>query len=99
MSQVIIEFLKVKRRTVDTVQSRYITHLQLIYFKKKQKLSRVVASVLVGLLLYVLSFTVVKEQQVNVKFLVTLSKSETETHSLLKQVYGDECLSRIQVLE
>lgn len=35
-------------------------------------------------------FSVLKEQHVNVKFLVKPGESETETHSLLKQVYGDE---------
>jgi hypothetical protein len=32
------------------------------------------------------------EQCVNVKFLTKLGKSTTETHSLLMEVYGDECL-------
>jgi len=31
-----------------------------------------------------------------VKFCVKLGKSATETHDLLKKVYGDECLSRTQ---
>ena len=39
------------------------------------------------------------QQRVNVKFCVKLGKSGTETYDLLKQVYGDECLSSAQVLE
>ena len=39
------------------------------------------------------------EQHVNVKFCVKLGKSTTETYSLLKKVYGDECLCRTQVFE
>jgi len=39
------------------------------------------------------------EQCVNVKFCVKLGKSATETYDLLKKVYGDECLSRIQVFK
>lgn len=39
------------------------------------------------------------EQRVNMKFLVKLGKSATETYTLLKEVYGDECLSRSQVFE
>jgi len=39
------------------------------------------------------------EQHVNVKFYVKLGKSATETYSLLKKVYGDECLSHTQVFE
>lgn len=39
------------------------------------------------------------EQRVNVKFLVKLGKSATETYSMLQQVYGDECLSRTRVFE
>jgi len=30
---------------------------------------------------------------------VTLGKSATESHDLLKKIYGDECLSRTQVFE
>ena len=37
--------------------------------------------------------------RVNVKFCVELAKSATETYDLLKQVYGDDCLSRTQVFE
>jgi hypothetical protein len=33
----------------------------------------------------------------NVKFLAKLGKSTTETHSVLMEVYGDECLSHTQV--
>ena len=39
------------------------------------------------------------EQRVNVKFCVKLGKSATETYDMLKNVYGDECLSRTQVFE
>jgi len=39
------------------------------------------------------------QQCVNVNFCVKLGKSATETYDLLKKVYGDECLSRIQVFE
>jgi len=34
-----------------------------------------------------------------VKFCVKLGKSVTETHDLLKKVYGDECLSRTEVFD
>ena len=43
--------------------------------------------------------TVNMEQHVNMKFCLKLRKSATETHNLLKKVYGDECLSRTQVFE
>jgi hypothetical protein len=36
-------------------------------------------------------------QRVNVKFCEKVGKSTTETYDLLKEVYGDECLSRTQV--
>jgi hypothetical protein len=39
------------------------------------------------------------EQHIDVKFCVKLGKSATETYNLLKEVYGDECLSRTQVFE
>lgn len=39
------------------------------------------------------------EQRVNVKFLVKLGRSATGTYNLLKEVYGDECLSRSQVFD
>ena len=39
------------------------------------------------------------EMRVNVKFLAKLGKSATETYGLLKEVYGDDCLSRTQVFE
>ena len=39
------------------------------------------------------------EQHVNIKFLTKLGKSATETYNLLTEVYGDQCLSRTQVLE
>ncbi|KAJ8946975.1 hypothetical protein NQ318_015913 [Aromia moschata] len=39
------------------------------------------------------------EQQVNFKFLVKLGKTFTEAYAMLKEVYGNECLSRTQVFE
>ncbi|KAJ8962487.1 hypothetical protein NQ318_000875 [Aromia moschata] len=39
------------------------------------------------------------EQRVNLKFLVKLEKICTEAYVMLKEVYGDECLSRTQVFE
>ncbi|KAJ8956633.1 hypothetical protein NQ318_013987, partial [Aromia moschata] len=34
------------------------------------------------------------EQQVNLKFLVKLGKTFTEAYAMLKEVYGNSCLSR-----
>lgn len=39
------------------------------------------------------------EQRINLKFLVKLNKTPTECFNLLKQVYGDESLSRARVFE
>ncbi|KAJ8955122.1 hypothetical protein NQ318_009015 [Aromia moschata] len=39
------------------------------------------------------------EQRVNLKLLVKLGKTFTEVYALLKEVYGNECLSRTQVFE
>ena len=39
------------------------------------------------------------EQRFNIKFLIKLEKSATETYNLLTEVYGDQCLSRTQVFE
>ena len=39
------------------------------------------------------------EQHVNIKFLIKLGKSATETYNMLTAVYGDQCLSRTQVIE
>ncbi|KAJ8943442.1 hypothetical protein NQ318_015722 [Aromia moschata] len=36
------------------------------------------------------------EQRVNLKFLVKLGKTFTEACAMLKEVYGNECLSRTQ---
>ncbi|KAJ8938927.1 hypothetical protein NQ318_011689 [Aromia moschata] len=36
------------------------------------------------------------EQRVNLKFLVKLGKTLTEAYAMLKEVYGNECLSRTQ---
>lgn len=40
-----------------------------------------------------------KVERVNIKFLTKLGKSATEMHNLLIEVYGDQCLSRMQVFE
>ena len=37
------------------------------------------------------------EQRVNIKFCFKLGKKFAETYELLKKVYGDDCMSRIQV--
>lgn len=39
------------------------------------------------------------EQRVNLKFLVKLKKTATEAYAMLKEVYGNECLSRTQTFE
>ncbi|KAJ8961260.1 hypothetical protein NQ318_008944 [Aromia moschata] len=39
------------------------------------------------------------EQRVNLKFLVKLGKTFTEAYAMVKEVYGNECLSHIQVFE
>ncbi|KAJ8949360.1 hypothetical protein NQ318_012024 [Aromia moschata] len=39
------------------------------------------------------------EQRVNFKFLVKVGKTFTEAYTILKEVYGNECLSRTQVFE
>ena len=39
------------------------------------------------------------EQRVNIKFPTTLGKPATETYNLLTEVYGDQCLSCMQVFE
>ena len=39
------------------------------------------------------------EQRVNIKFLVTLKKSATETFRLLTETYGEDCMSRARVFE
>ncbi|EFN76303.1 Putative uncharacterized protein FLJ37770, partial [Harpegnathos saltator] len=39
------------------------------------------------------------EQRIVVKFHMKLGKSATETYLLLKEVYGNECLSRVRVFE
>ena len=40
-----------------------------------------------------------KSEQVNIKFLVKLKKSATETFQLLTEIYGEECMSRACVFE
>ncbi|KAJ8941077.1 hypothetical protein NQ318_003258 [Aromia moschata] len=39
------------------------------------------------------------EQRVNLKFLVKPGKTFTEAYAMLKEVHGNECLSRTQVFE
>ncbi|KAJ8936423.1 hypothetical protein NQ318_004806 [Aromia moschata] len=39
------------------------------------------------------------EQRVNLKFLVKLEKTFTEAYAMLREMYGNECLSRTQVFE
>ncbi|KAJ8956868.1 hypothetical protein NQ318_014283 [Aromia moschata] len=39
------------------------------------------------------------EQRVNLEFLVKLEKTFTEAYAMLKEVYGNACLSRTQVFE
>ncbi|KAJ8943649.1 hypothetical protein NQ318_005651 [Aromia moschata] len=39
------------------------------------------------------------DSNVNLKFLVTLGKTFTEAYAMLKEVCGNECLSRIRVFE
>ncbi|KAJ8940907.1 hypothetical protein NQ318_017498 [Aromia moschata] len=43
--------------------------------------------------------SVKREQRVNLKFLVKLGKTLTEAYAMLKEVYGNEGLSRSQVFE
>ena len=37
------------------------------------------------------------EQRANIKLFVKLEKKFAETYELMKKVYGDDCMSRIQV--
>jgi hypothetical protein len=39
------------------------------------------------------------EQRINFKFCVKLGKTFTKTHEMLKQVYGDQCVGRMQCFE
>jgi len=39
------------------------------------------------------------EQRVNIKFLVKLKKSVTETFQFLTDAYGEDCMSRARVFE
>jgi hypothetical protein len=39
------------------------------------------------------------EQRVNIKFLVKLKKSATETFQLLTEAYGEDCISRARAFE
>ncbi|KAJ8954775.1 hypothetical protein NQ318_014885 [Aromia moschata] len=39
------------------------------------------------------------DQRVNLKFLVKLGKTFTGAYAMLKEVYGNECLSSTQVFE
>ncbi|KAJ8962201.1 hypothetical protein NQ318_018170 [Aromia moschata] len=38
-------------------------------------------------------------ERVNLKFRVKLGKTFTEAYAMLKEVYGNECLSRTQLFE
>jgi len=40
-----------------------------------------------------------KSERVNIKFLVKLKKSVTETFQLLTEAYGEDCMSRARVFE
>ena len=39
------------------------------------------------------------EQRANIKFCFKLGKTFTETHQMMKKVYGDDCLSRSRMHE
>ena len=39
------------------------------------------------------------EQRLNIKFCFKLGKTFTETHQMMKKVYGDDCLSRSSIHE
>jgi len=39
------------------------------------------------------------EQRVNIKFLVQLKKSATETFQLSREAYGEDCMSRARVFQ
>ena len=39
------------------------------------------------------------EQRVNIRFLVKLKKSATETFLLLTEAYGEDCVSRARVFQ
>ncbi|EGI70146.1 FLJ37770-like protein [Acromyrmex echinatior] len=39
------------------------------------------------------------EQRANIKFCFKLGKTFTETHNLMKQVYGDNCVARASVYD
>ncbi|EGI70284.1 FLJ37770-like protein [Acromyrmex echinatior] len=39
------------------------------------------------------------EQRANIKFCFKLGKTFTETHNLMKQVYGDNCVARASIYE
>jgi hypothetical protein len=36
----------------------------------------------------------VHEQRINIKFCFRLGKTFTKTHEMVKEVYGDQCMSR-----
>jgi hypothetical protein len=40
-----------------------------------------------------------KSERVNIKFLVKLKKSATETFQLLTEAYGEDCISHARVFE
>jgi hypothetical protein len=39
------------------------------------------------------------EQRINIKFLSKLNKTATETYQLLREVYGEDTVSRARVFE
>jgi hypothetical protein len=41
----------------------------------------------------------VHEQRTNIKFFFKLKRTFTETHKMVKKVYGDECMSRTSCYE
>ena len=45
------------------------------------------------------TFVVLVEQRANIKFCFKLGKTFTETHQMMKKVYGDNCLSRRRIHE
>ena len=44
-------------------------------------------------------WTMAIEQRANIKFCFKLGKTFTETHQMMKKVYGDDCLSRSHIHE
>jgi transposase len=42
---------------------------------------------------------VIHEQRINIKFCFKLGKTLTETHEMMKNLYGDQCISRTRCYE